>query len=93
MALESHCFYLKFFLENGINVFTWNYRNYGKSGGRPSPQTLRSDIDAVFEYLRKELKLSGKLGVYGRSLGGISSSHLCGRADMVLFDRTFSSFD
>jgi hypothetical protein len=37
--------------------------------------------------------LSGKLGIYGRSLGGISSSELCGRADMVIVDRTFSSFE
>jgi alpha/beta superfamily hydrolase len=33
MVLASHSFYLKFFLDRGINVFTWNYRGYGRSKG------------------------------------------------------------
>ena len=28
------------FLEKGINVFTWNYRAYGRSKGKPTPENL-----------------------------------------------------
>jgi hypothetical protein len=37
MVHDSHCYYLKYFLGKGFNVFAWNYRGYGKSNGKPSP--------------------------------------------------------
>lgn len=40
MVHESHSFYLKFFLDRGINVFIWNYRNYGRSKGTPDPASF-----------------------------------------------------
>lgn len=76
MVHSSHSFHLKYFLEKGLNVFVWNYRGYGLSTGSPSPSNLKKDVDSVFDYLRTEIKLNGKIGVYGRSLGGIPSSHL-----------------
>jgi len=39
------------------------------------------------------MNLTGKIGIYGRSLGGIPSSHLTPRVDLVIVDRSFSSFD
>lgn len=35
-------------------------------------------------FLRNELKLQGKLGVYGRSLGGIVATHLAKVMDIDL---------
>ena len=64
------------FLDKGINVFTWNYRAYGRSQGKPSPDNLKKDIEEVYKFLREKLKLRGKIGIYGRSLGGIPSSFL-----------------
>ena len=43
--------------------------------------------------MREKLGLSGKMGVYGRSLGGIPTTHLSDRVDMIIADRTFSDFD
>ncbi len=37
--------------------------------------------------------LTGKIGVYGRSLGGIPTTHLADKVDMIIADRTFSDFD
>lgn len=37
--------------------------------------------------------LTGKMGVYGRSLGGIPTCHIADRVDMIIADRTLSSFD
>lgn len=89
MVHASHSFYLQLFLERGINVFTWNYRGYGRSTGKPSPDCFASDIESVYEYLTKTLGVRGKIGVYGRSLGGIPSSILAPKVDMTIVDRTF----
>ena len=45
----------------------------------------------MIEYLRKDLGLTGKIGVYGRSLGGIPSTYLANKCDMIIIDRSFSS--
>jgi hypothetical protein len=39
------------------------------------------------------MNLKGKIGVYGRSLGGIATAHLIDKVDMVFADRTFCNFD
>ena len=89
MVHLSHTFYIKMFLEKGINVFTWNYRAYGRSKGKPSPENLKKDVQEVLKYLREHLKLRGKIGIYGRSLGGIPSSFLSSQVQMAIIDRSF----
>ena len=89
MVHLSHTFYLKFFLDKGINVMTWNYRSYGRSKGTPSPDNLKEDIEAIYNYMRKEMGIQGKIGVYGRSLGGIPSSYISTKVDMAIIDRSF----
>lgn len=32
---------------------------------------------------------TGKIGIYGRSLGGIPSSHVASKVDMAIIDRSF----
>ena len=43
--------------------------------------------------MRNKLGLRGKIGIYGRSLGGIATSHLAKYVDMVIVDRSFSNFE
>lgn len=45
----------------------------------------------VLAYLLSEIKVTGKIGVYGRSLGGIPSCYISPFVDMVIVDRSFSS--
>lgn len=89
MVHLSHTFYIKLFLEKHINVFTWNYRAYGRSKGKPTPENLKKDVECVYRYLREKLGLKGKIGIYGRSLGGIPSSYLSNKVDMAIVDRSF----
>ena len=79
---------------------TWNYRGYARSKGgsylactkgMPSPEIIREDSEEVLRYCRNELGLKGKIGVYGRSLGGIATAHLAHYVDMVIVDRSFSN--
>ena len=92
MVHQSHSFYLRYYLDKGINVFTWNYRGYGRSKGRPTPQNFRNDVKLIYDFLVNHIKVRGKIGVYGRSLGGIPTSYISPYADMVIIDRSFCNF-
>lgn len=81
MINYPHAYYLRFFLQKNINVLCWNYRGYARSKGAfckrtPNPENIREDSEAVLRYCRDDLGLKGKIGVYGRSLGGIATTHL-----------------
>lgn len=91
MVHQSHSDYLRFFVDKGINVFIWNYRGYGRSKGTLSPDHLRSDIRLVHEFLVTKIRVTGKIGVYGRSLGGIPTCHISPLVDMAIVDRSFSN--
>ena len=47
----------------------------------------------MLRYCRNVLGLRGKIGVYGRSLGGLAASHLSKYVDMVVVDRSFANLD
>ena len=57
------------FFDRGYNLLLWDYRGFGKSGGRPSEKGLYDDARAAFD---AAAAMSGKLPVlvYGISLGG-----------------------
>lgn len=93
MVHASHNYYLKIFLDRGINVFAWNYRGYGRSTGTPNPDILKTDIEHVLKYVRTDLGCSGKIGVYGRSLGGIPTSHISNQVNLAIVDRSFGNFN
>ena len=78
----------------------WNYRGYGRTKGTncfterfnyPSPKHICEDSEAVLNYLRETVGVKGKIGVYGRSLGGIAATHLSKYVDMIICDRTFGN--
>jgi fermentation-respiration switch protein FrsA (DUF1100 family) len=88
MVNQPHAYYLRFFLNKNINVMVWNYRGYGQSKGRPNPTNIRKDGETLIRYMRETLGLTGKIGIYGRSLGGVVTSHLVDKADFIYADRT-----
>lgn len=56
------------FTKRGFNLFLWDYRGYGRSGGRPSEKGLYADARAAYDAAEA---MSRKLPViaYGHSLG------------------------
>lgn len=48
---NPNAFWLKYFFGKGINVFVWNYRNYGRSEGSPDPYCTLHDGEAVLKFL------------------------------------------
>ena len=57
------------FFKRGFNLLLWDYRGYGRSGGRPSEQGLYDDARAAYD---AAASMSDKLPIvaYGNSLGG-----------------------
>lgn len=96
MVTYPNSFLLNLFLELNVNVMTWNYRGYGwTEGGMTSPYNLKQDAEQILNFLLNDLHLTGKIGVYGRSLGGIPSTHLAQKypdiIKLLIADRTFGS--
>jgi uncharacterized protein len=63
------------FTRRGFNLLLWDYRGYGRSGGRPSEKGLYADARAAYD---AAAAMSGKLPmvVYGLSLGGAVAAQL-----------------
>jgi pimeloyl-ACP methyl ester carboxylesterase len=88
MVTSPNSYWLTFFLKRGINVMCWNYRDYGKSTRRPfngiNPYNCKLDAERVLDFVINGLKIRGKIGVYGRSLGGIASCHLANKFPKIV---------
>jgi abhydrolase domain-containing protein 13 len=76
MVNSPNSYWLSFFLKKGVNVVGWNYRGYGHTSGSCNPYNLKSDGESVLNFVLNEIQISGKIGMYGRSLGGVVASHL-----------------
>ena len=98
MVNAANAYWLNFFLKRDCNVICWNYRGYGESKkgwfDTLNPATSKRDAEKVLAFAIERLQLKGKIGVYGRSIGGITACHLASKyADLVevlIVDRTLS---
>jgi len=60
-----------------LSVLIFDYRGYGKSGGRPSEAGTYLDAEAAWDYLVNVKKIPpGRIIVYGRSLGGAVAAEI-----------------
>ena len=57
----------------GLGVLAYDYRGYGKSGGRPSEAGVYRDVEAAYDSLAHP---GARLVAFGESLGGAVSIHL-----------------
>ncbi len=54
-----------------LNVFAFDYRGYGRSGGAPSEQGLFRDVRAAYDHLTSRLgEVAERIVLFGQSLGG-----------------------
>ena len=84
--------WIDYYLTRGINLLLWNYRGYGRSTGKPTPNRLMKDGEILVDYLRANYNVK-KIGVHGESLGGMVASHIAKAKNLEFLcaDRTFSS--
>lgn len=80
-------------LDIGAAVFTFDYRGYGKSRGRPSEEGTYLDAQAAYQWLRQKGFAGRNIIVYGESLGGGIASELCLREETggLILQSTFTS--
>lgn len=48
------------FLAKGLNVVVFNYRGYGQSTGFPTTQGTYKDVEAVYQFVKKEIQPEDK---------------------------------
>tara|TARA_B100000315_G_scaffold45852_1_gene40650 strand:- start:3673 stop:4425 length:753 start_codon:yes stop_codon:yes gene_type:complete len=61
----------------GLSVFLFDYRGYGRSHGKPSERGLYQDALAAYAYLTTVRKIASKrLVVFGRSLGSAVAGYV-----------------
>lgn len=76
-------------------MIAWNYRSYARSDGTPDPFSSYHDSESVLRFLIKDLGVKGKIGVFGRSLGGVMATYLAHNypsiIDFLFVDRSFGN--
>lgn len=70
--MSTHFLSLAWMVEYGFDVWTFDYRSYGKSQGKPSQKLLAGDGVKVIHYIHQQnsKKLNSQLVLFGMSLGG-----------------------
>jgi uncharacterized protein len=75
---------IQIFNRLGLSVLIFDYRGYGRSGGKPSEEGIYLDAEAAWDYLVNKRKTPAYLIViFGRSLGSavaaeMARRHTCG---------------
>ena len=98
--LSTHVKLDLWLVEAGYNLFIFDYRGYGRSGGEPDVKGVHLDAEAALETLIFRLPHPGndRIIVFGKSLGGaiatnmVSTSSYKDRVKAVILDSVFSGY-
>ncbi|MCM2351196.1 MAG: alpha/beta hydrolase [Bacteriovoracaceae bacterium] len=98
--ISTHFFSLIWLIDHGYNLFTFDYRGYGKSEGKPNQEGIYLDALAALEKGRElhEKNGKGKFIVYGQSLGGavslraIPDFKYSNNISLIVMDSAFASY-
>lgn len=97
--LSAHFGFVSWLPKQGYNLFTFDYRGYGKSEGVPTRQGIYEDSLAALDYLFSRTDIDrDKVIVIGQSLGGaIAIRAIAERKHFpikgALIESTFSSYE
>ena len=96
--MGSHYPQVSWLPAKGFNLFTFDYRGYGKSQGVPSRKGVYEDSVAAVEYIKTRADIDqGKLILFGQSLGGANAVCVAGKNKFdgvvgIAIDSVFSSY-
>ena len=72
--------YLHPYLQDGYGVLVFDYRGYGKSGGKPSETNMYQDAQSALDFLMEEKLISPQeIILWGFSLGSSPALYLASR--------------
>lgn len=94
--MSTHVRFADWLPAEGYNLFVFDYRGYGMSGGVPTRRGLTADGVAALEWVASRPEVdSDSLFVWGQSLGGTVALQALARSEIpvraVLIDSTFYS--
>jgi len=78
----------------GFSIFSYDYRGFGKSTGRPKEQKLYEDLDIIYNYLISDLNIEPKnIIIHGRSVGGGLATEIASRYNFggLILESSFTS--
>lgn len=80
-------------MRTGMNVLVFDYRGYGRSGGRPDEEGTYCDTQGAYHWLRQRGFAPANIVAFGESLGGGMVSELALREPLagVVLQSTFTS--
>jgi pimeloyl-ACP methyl ester carboxylesterase len=80
-------------LRLGLNVFSFDYRGYGRSEGKPGEEGTYLDAEAAVKWLENKGFQSSDIIAFGESLGGGVASELALRVPLggLILQNTFTS--
>ena len=93
--VTSHTSQVRFLVEAGYDVLTFDYAGFGRSSGQPSLPGIEDDARAALAFLltRTDLPLD-RIAVFGQSLGGAAAAaaaiHPAVRA--LILEATFTTY-
>jgi fermentation-respiration switch protein FrsA (DUF1100 family) len=96
--MTAHFSYVDWLPAEGFNVFTFDYRGYGRSGGTPRRQGVYDDGVAAIRYVQARPDIDpNALFILGQSLGGANALAILGEGRYdgvraVAVDSTFFSY-
>lgn len=98
--ISTHFFSLIWLVEKGYNLFTFDYRGYAKSEGKPSQAGIYLDALAAFDkaWEYHEKTKAEKFVIYGQSTGGAISLRAIPdwkgyeNISLIVMDSAFSSY-
>jgi len=94
--MTSHVLGSLFLLEMGLNLFTFDYRGYGRSPGTPSLTGIQEDAVSVFSHIFSNQDIFGKdVFGFGQSMGGFTLGRVLPEIPMLkgaIFDCALHSF-
>ncbi len=90
--------YAKMYLDLGFNIFVYDHRNHGRSGGSNTSFGYyeKDDLETCMTYMRERVGKDKIIGVHGESMGtAIALQHQAkyDSADFVVADCGFSSMN
>lgn len=97
--ISTHFTSLAWMPARGFNVFIFDYRGYGASGGEPSLEGAQIDIEAAVQTLLARTDIDrDRIVMYGQSLGGalaayyVAHSQHRDRLRALVLESTFSDY-
>lgn len=92
---EMHKTEMMAYLIRGMNVMSFNFRGYGNSSGNPTEDGLKRDMEAAYNYLKKEHQVDDKkLLIKALCMSGGPASYLAANHPNcnLMLDQTYSDF-